>query len=88
MALCDRRSDRHGDALPQRPGRHLDSLKLEILRVPGSRAVQLTEVPDVVHRRPLESGQVEQGVDEHRAMPGRQDEPVAVGPARIVGIEL
>ena len=38
MPLGDRHPDRHRNALPQRPGRHLDARQLEILRVPGGRA--------------------------------------------------
>ena len=43
---------------------------------------------DVVDRRPRVAGQVEQGVDQHRAVAGRQDEAVAVGPVRIGRVEL
>ena len=88
MTLGDRGSDGHRDALPQRPGRNLHSGKLEIFRVAGSRAVKLAEVPDIVECRALIAGQVEQSVDEHRSVARRKDEPVAVGPIGIGGIEL
>ena len=39
-------------------------------------------------RRGLVAGQVQQGVDQHRAVARRQDEAVAVGPVRAAGVEL
>ena len=38
VPLGDRHSDRHRDALPERPGRHLDAGKLEVLGVAGASA--------------------------------------------------
>jgi len=86
MPLGDRHPDRHREPLPERAGGRLDPGKLEILRVPGARAVQLAKALDVVERRPRISGQVEQGVDQHRAVAGRQDETVAVRPGRVGGV--
>ena len=60
VPLGDRHSDRHRHALPKRAGRDLDAGKLEILRVPGGRRAELAEALDVVERRPLVPGQVEQ----------------------------
>ena len=88
VPLGDRHADRHRHALPQRPGRHLDAGKLEILGVPRRRRAELAEVLDVVERRPLVPRQVEQGIDQHRSVAGREDEAVAVGPVRVRRIEL
>ena len=55
----------------------------EILRMAGAGAAELAEVLDVVDRRPLVAGQVQQRVDQHRAVAGREDEAVAVGPVRV-----
>ena len=55
---------------------------------PAVGRAELAEALDVVQRRPLVPGEVEQRVDQHRAVAGRQDEPVAVGPLGIGGIEL
>ena len=38
---------------------------------------------DVLDRRPRVAGEVEQRIDQHRAVAGRQHEAVAVGPVRI-----
>ncbi len=88
VPLGDRHADRHRQALPQRAGGRLDAVEQEILRVPGAGAAELAEVADVVHRRPRVAGQVQQRVDQHRAVAGRQHEAVAVGPVRIGRIEL
>ena len=87
MPLGDRHADRHRQALPERAGGGFDPGQLEILRVAGARAAELAEVADVLHRRPRVAGQVEQGVDQHRAVAGRQHEAVAVGPVRIGRID-
>ncbi len=88
VPLGDGHSDRHREALPKRPGRDFDSRKLEILGVPGTRASQLAEVADVVDGRLLVTREIEERVDQHRAVTGRQDEPVAVGPVRVLRVEL
>ena len=88
MPLGDRHSDRHGNALPERAGGDLDSRQLEILRVPGAGRAKLAEALDVVDRRPRVAGEIEQGVDQHRPVPSRQHEAVAVGPCGVARIEL
>ena len=55
---------------------------------PAVGRAELAEALDVVDRRPLVAGQIEQGVDQHRAVAGRQDEAVAVGPVRVGRVEL
>ena len=37
---------------------------------------------------PVEAGEVQQRVEQHRAVAGRQHEAVAVGPVRVGGVEL
>ncbi len=59
VALGDRHADRHGDALPERPGRRLDSVEQEILRMAGAGRAELAKALDVVDRRPRVAGQVE-----------------------------
>src|SRR3546814_2249245 len=51
MPLGDRHPDRRREPLPQRPRRRLDPRELEILRMPGARAVQLAAIADFVDRR-------------------------------------
>ena len=88
VALGDGHADRHRHALPQWTGGDLDPGKLEILRMTGAWASELAEALYVVERRPLVAGEVEQRIEEHRPVAGRQNEAVAVRPARIGSIEL
>src|SRR3546814_1646634 len=46
----------------------------------GAGRIELPEVADVLHRRLLVAGEVKEGVDQHRAVTGREDEPVPVMP--------
>ena len=92
------RRDRHADAvaaaLAERPGRGLDAGGVAVFRMAGRDAVELAEILDVVeaHRRtigdalPVDAphlGQVQQRIEQHRGVAGRQHEAVAVGPQRI-----
>ena len=58
------------------PGRHAE------LGVARRARAPLAEVLEVVEREVV-AGQVEQRVDEHRGVPGREDEPVAVRPVGV-----
>ncbi len=88
MPLGDRHANRGGEALAQRTGGGLDPLEHEAFRMTRARAVELAEVPDVVDRRAGVASEVEQCVDQHRAVAGRQHKAVAVGPFGIGGVEL
>src|SRR3546814_17903781 len=52
----------------------------EIFGLSGAGRIELPEVADVLHRRLLVAGEVKEGVDQHRAVTGREDEPVPVMP--------
>src|SRR3546814_9719717 len=87
MPFGDRHADGGRKPLPQRSGGRFDSGKLEIFRMSGAWTVKLTEIADIVHRRTDITRQIQKGVDQHRPMPCRQHETVAVGPvgtARVV----
>jgi hypothetical protein len=73
------------DALSQGPGRGLDACGLPVLRVARRSALPLPELPDVVERQ-IVAAEVEAGVEQHRRMAARQDEPIAILPMRIGGI--
>src|SRR5262249_9655880 len=64
------------------PGRRLDTGGEVILGMTGGRAAPLTKPLDLLERQ-IVSGQVEQRVEQHRAMSSRQHEAVAIGPRRI-----
>ena len=87
-ALGDRHAHRHRQALAERTGGALDAVEQEVLWVPRTRAAELAEVRNVRDGRTLVTSKVQQAVDQHRAVTGREHEAVAVRPGRIGGIVL
>jgi hypothetical protein len=88
LALGERHADRVADPLAERPGRGLDARRVAVLRMAGGARPELPEalqLPDV-HLRI--AGEVEQRVEQHRAVARRQHEAVAIGPVGCCGIEL
>ena len=83
--LGQRHADRIGDSLAQWAGRRFDRKVRIALRVTGGPKSKLAEVSQFVDRQRI-SAQVQQTVQQHGAMPVRQDESVTVNPARIGGI--
>ena len=81
----NRVADRIGDALSERAGGRFDAEGLVKLRVPRGVAVQLAEVLDFVERQGV-AAQVQPAVKKHPAVAGREDETVAVEPARLSGL--
>ena len=75
-------ADGVGQPLTQRAGGGLDAGGVAELRVARGLAVQLAEVLQVVDGQVV-AGQVQQRVDQHRAMAVGQHEAVAVGPLRV-----
>jgi hypothetical protein len=88
MGLGHRHADGRGQALAQRAGGGLDAGRVVDFRVAGGQRAPLTEVLDLLHRHGLEAGQVKQGIEQHRAVAGRQHEAVAVGPVGLARVEL
>ena len=88
VALGQRHADRVGEALAQRPGRGLDAERVAVLGVAGGAGAQLAEALQLVQRHVRIAGEVEQRVEQHRAVAGRQHEAVAVGPVGMLRVEL
>ena len=88
VALGHREADSHGEALAERTRGRFHARQFEILGMTGTGAADLTELADLLHRRLFIARQVKQRIDQHGAMTGRQDEPVAIGPFRRLGIIL
>ena len=84
--LAQREAHAVGEALAERTGGALHAGEHPELRVARGAGVELAKLLQVVERA-VEAGQVEQRVEQHRAVAGGQDEPVAAQPARLVGIE-
>ena len=87
-AFGERHADRRGDALAERAGRRLDPRRVAVFRVAGGAAAELAEPADLIHRHVGIAGQVEERIEQHRAVAGGQDEAVAVGPARRGRVEF
>ncbi len=82
LGLGHGEADRGRQPLTQRAGRRLDPLGVAVFGMARRDRAPLAEVADLVQRHLLEPGQVQQRVKQHRPMPGRQDEAVAVEPVR------
>ncbi len=87
MALGQRHADRVGEALAQRPGRGLDAEGVPVLGMAGRARAELAEAPQLVERHVRIAGEVEQRIEQHRAVAGREHEPVAVGPIRMLRVD-
>ena len=88
MPFGNGHTDSRRKPLPQRAGGRFDASKFEILRMPGTWAVQLPKIANVLNGRTCVAGEMQQAVDQHGAMARRQHETVAVGPFRRRWIEL
>ncbi len=76
-----------GDALAERAGRGFDAAGMAVFGVAGGAGAPLAEVLDLLERDVGIAGEVKERVDQHRAVTGREDEPVAVRPVRRFGIK-
>ena len=87
LHLRDRHADRIGDALPQWPGGDLHARGMSALGMPRRLAAPLAELFDVVQRQVV-TGQMQQAVEQHRAVPRREHKTIAIDPLRIARIVL
>ncbi len=84
----EREADRGRDALAERPRRGLDALGMEVFRMSGGQRSELAKVLELVERHVAIAGEIQQRIQQHRAVAGRQDEAVAVRPFRLGGVIL
>ncbi len=84
----ERHADGVGDPLAQRPGGGFDAGRVAVFGVTGGPGAELAEVPELVHGHVFVAGQMQKRVKQHRAMPRRQHEAVAVRPIGGGGVEL
>ena len=82
VGLGHRHAHRHREALAEGAGRRLDARRVPVLRVARRAAPPLPELLQLVERQVV-AGEVEQAVEEGRAVAGREHEAVPVGPARL-----
>ena len=88
MALGNRHAHCIPESLPQRSGGRLHAGCDEALGMTRRNRAQLAEALDLLDRHPFVTEEMEQRVNQHRAVTRRQDETVAVGPGGIGRIEL
>ena len=79
--LRDGHAHRVREALAERPGRRLDPGGVAVLGVARGHRVELAEAPQLVERQRV-AAQVQQCVEEHRAVPVGEHEAVPVRPTR------
>src|SRR5262245_2407227 len=84
VRLRDGEADGIREPLPEGAGRRFDTGREVMLGVPGRDAAPLPETPQVVEREVV-AGEEEEGVEQHGAVAGREDEAVPVCPARTGG---
>ena len=82
VALGDRHADGVREPLAEGPGRRLDARGEPVLGMPRRLRAPLPEALELLERERV-AGEMEERVEEHRAVAGGEDEPVAVGPGRV-----
>ena len=85
--LGERHAHGVGQALAERAGGGLDAGRVADLGVAGGAAVELAEALEFFHRQ-LVAAEVEQGVEQHRAVAVGEHEAVTVGPGRVRRVVL
>ena len=83
--LRERHANGIGQPLAQGTRRGLDAEMQVALGMTRRMSAQLPETPDLVHGERV-AGEMEQGIEEHRAMAVGQDKAVPVRPGRIAGV--
>ena len=86
--LGNGKADRIGDALTQRAGGGFNPFHMAVLRMACRACAPLAEILDLVQRDLFIARQIQQRINQHRAMTGGQDKPVAIGPMRGLGVKL
>ena len=88
VVLGHRHADGIRQTLAERAGGRLDPAGVAGFGMAGCDGADLTEIAELVHRHVGIAGKVEKRVDQHRAVPGRQNEAVTVGPVRGGRVEF
>ncbi len=88
VALGDSHAHGGGQALAERAGGGLDARRVAVLGMAGRVGAELAEVPKLPEAHRLEAREMQQRIEQHGAVAGRQHEPVAVRPVRGLGIVL
>ena len=81
-AFRDRHADRVTDTLPQWSGGGFDTRRVTLLGMTRSLRVQLPKILQILDRDVV-SGQMQDRIGKHRAMPVGHHEPIAIAPVRV-----
>ena len=88
QALRQRHANSRGDSLPQRTCRRFDAWRMSVFGMPGRLRAPLPEGPELVERHAPMTRQIQQRIQQHRAVTGRQNEPIPVRPCRVGRVEF
>ena len=83
-----RHADGIGEPLAERAGGRLDAGGVAVFGMAGGLRAELAEALQLVERHALVAEQMQQRIEQHRAVPGGEHEAVAVRPVRVGGVEL
>ena len=84
----DGHADGIGEALAQRTCRRLHAGRVPVFGVARRDGAELTKVADLVHVHLREASEMEERVDQHRAVARTEDEAVAVVPVGVGRVEV
>src|SRR5688572_23459848 len=82
MRLSDCHTYRVAEALPEWSRRDLHTGRMTAFGMPRRSAAPLTELLDIVERE-IVPGEMQQSIEQHRSVSGREHEAVAIEPRRI-----
>ena len=88
VSLCHGHTESVGNALTQRAGRHFNANGRIALRMPFTVRAQLTKSLNLFNRKVRVAREVQQGIQQHGAVPVGQHHAVAVPPGRLSRVEL
>src|SRR6185437_6589914 len=88
MFLGNGHADRIRKPLSERTSGGLDARRMAIFGMSGSIRAELAKALDLINRHRFVAGEIEQGVDQHRTVAGREHEAIAVGPGWIGRVEF
>jgi hypothetical protein len=86
--LRDGHADRRGDALAEWTRGGFDTRRMTVFRMTWRLRTPLPEGFELIERDVGIAGQMEQGIEQHRTVPGRKHEAIPVGPRWIFRIKF
>ena len=88
QTLGERHADGVGNALTERSGSRLHTGRVAVLGMPRRLRSPLPECFEFIQRHAFVARQVQERIQQHRAVTGRQHEAIAIRPCRVRRIEF